>query len=89
MLQENKLQKIGGKEPKDAVRNAVAAVLGVQVGSLYTWHGLKGKQTLKTTPFGKALLSTFADKSLTEHMIGKIVGDWLRHESDKYKKQLM
>lgn len=81
-----KLKKIGGKTKKDAVRHAIAHVISPAVSSLFTWHGLRGKAPLKSSPFGKFVVDCFGESELTEHEIGVVIGDWLRHESDKFKK---
>lgn len=84
----NQMKRAGGKSPKFAIRHAISRIVAPTVFIQFTWHGLRGKDALKTTAVGKCIVLAFANASVTEHVIGIVVGDWLRSDSDKYKRQI-
>lgn len=83
------MKTLGGKTPALVVRSATNLVLSPTIAIRYTWHGLRGKDSLKSTQFGKCILNAFVDANMSEYSIGVIAGDWLRHAAEKKQKEIL
>lgn len=61
-------------------------LFGVELSQAYTWHGLRGKKTLKDTQISKCIFDALSAK-MSEYEINAHASDWLRHFNDNNKKK--
>lgn len=80
-------KQVGGKDDKNIVKNVLATTISEQIVQNFTWHGLRGKDTFKTTQTACCILNALKELGLTEYFIAQNAGDWMRHYSDRMHKK--
>lgn len=87
--QVERLKNIGGKSNAQAIRLAGAACFGPTITMEYTWHGMRGKQSLKMLNVARCIEDALASRGISHSDVATEMGNWLRHSCDRNKKKLL
>lgn len=83
-----RLKQIGGKSNSQAIRRVAQLCFGMEIAVSYTWHGMRGKQSMKRLRIARCIEDALAGRGITNSEVATEIGNWLRHASDRHRKKL-